>query len=121
MIMSMILEFNSQQLKATVFLSVVSILGLSALLLFVLSIRAQKKYNTDALPSLNGFFGDDENDMVEETPEETGSAFHIDDDSSLPGFEEFGDQEAENLLRDTRSAQHSTPKKTRKSLFKKKL
>lgn len=112
--------FEGQQLKATLFLIALGVLLLVALVFVALSFRAQKTYNTEALPTLPGM--DDDEDLLVVEEKNTSSAFHIDEDDELHSM---GDKEAVDLLKEMRAASGATvvsekKKKKRSGLFGKK-
>lgn len=107
--------FAGPQLKATIFLAVIGLLFLAAVVAFLLSIRAQKVYDTEVLPNLPGMDDEDETLLPEENV--SGSAFHLEDDADLHSQ---GDKEAVDLFREMRAASQTPEKKKRSGLFGKK-
>lgn len=93
---------TTTQFRGTLFLAGLGVILLTVVVLFVLSIIAQRRYNTDTLPEMN--LGGSDDESGEEVSSEE-SLFHIEDDDSLPPLEMEGDVEAESLLRETRAAQ----------------
>lgn len=117
-LVSIILDIRLSQFKATMFLAGIGVLLLSVMLLIVLSFRAQKRYDTEVLPSL-GLEDEveEESDLVN-PGQEPSSVFVLDDEVSE------GDQEAGDLLAELRVAtgadDSSSVKEPKSGLFKKK-
>lgn len=107
--------FEGQQLKATIFLGGVGVLLLIALVALFLSLRAQKRYDTEVLPSLPGM--DDYEEEVVAPKEEEASAFQLDGDEEL---HTMGDREAVDLFKEMRAASTPATKKKKSGLFGKK-
>lgn len=98
------------KISSYIILGTVGTLILVVLVLFALSIFAQKKYETDTLPSLAELNPEDESLDIESDEEEVTSAFSFDDEGNTEE-EHTGDNDAEELLKDMRAVE-SAPVKT---------
>lgn len=116
-------SFASSTIQAYSFFALIGILGIAAVVLLIVSMRAQRKYNRDALPFIPEIISDapqdDYSDQVEErTDVVTSSAFNFeeDDDSYV------GDAVSASLLKDVQKRTEVTapPKKASLNPFGKK-
>lgn len=120
-LVSVILDLRLDQFKASMFLAGIGVLLLAVLLLIYLSFKAQKRYDTEVLPSI-GLEDEEavEVDLVNPGEDDSASAFVLDDEVSE------GDKEAGDLLAELRVAtmtEDDDPvekKKKSSGLFKKK-
>lgn len=108
------MELMSQQGKATLFLGALAIFFLLALLGLFLALRAQKAYDTDALPTLPGM---EEEEVTPEEEVDTTSAFQLDDEDNLHAM---GDREAVDLFKEMRAASAAPEKSKRRGILGKK-
>lgn len=92
------------------FLGLMGILLVTFLVIFIVSVVAQRKYETDALPSLEELNPDDEL-SDEELEDEEESVFLFEEDNEADSNVPAGDSAAEELLKDMRAVE-SAPSRT---------
>lgn len=100
---------------ASLFLLVIFISIIAAIIAFIMSIKEQKAYDNDVLPSLPGMEDFIEDEVIDDLDEE--SMFHFEDeDDSLPDLP-IGDSEANDLLKGIQAATASNGVKAKRKLF----
>ncbi len=104
---------------ATLLLFSLAVIAIVAIVFFILSIRAQRFYDTATLPSLPGTLEESLPDLPIMVEEKTAFVLQEDTDETISG-----DKEAEAFLQATRASRHSEQseeKPNRWSLLRKKI
>jgi hypothetical protein len=104
-----------QQFSAIAVIAITGVALLAALVFLVVGILQQKKYDTDALPTLAELNPEVEGSLIEIDDEEAVSAFKFEDDDL--DSEPIGNTAADEILKDMRAVETAPEKSKRFGVF----